>query len=107
MDRELQDVLNEPLVGHIHLVTDLRDLIERDDHSDAPSSDTDDQWYPEDNEPDDAWDESTNTARTHEITIAYEAMTAVEARWVAQAVSTFVKRRTTAEDVVFTFRQNF
>jgi hypothetical protein len=34
-------------------------------------------------------------------------MTAVEARWVAQAVSTFVKRRTTAEDVVFTFRQNF
>jgi hypothetical protein len=93
MDRELQDVLNEPLTGHIHLVTDLRDLIE---HEDAQ----------EHGEAEGAWDESTNTARPYEITIAYEAMTAVEARWVAQAVSTFVKRRTTAEDVVFTYHPN-
>lgn len=93
MDRELEDELNRPLTGYVRIVTDLRELIE---HEDAQ----------EHGEADDAWDETTDTARPYELTIGFEAMTELEVELIVAAVTAFTKRRTTAVDTVFTLRKN-
>jgi len=65
-------------------------------------------WENEDEtpEPDDAWDETTNMARTYELTIGFEAETLLEAELVASAIHGFVTRRTTATDLVAIFTNN-
>ena len=93
MDRDLMDELNRPLTGYVRVIPDLRELIE---HADAS----------EHGEPWDAWDETTDTQRPYELTIAFDAQTQLEVDLCVASISAFVKRRTTLEDVVLTLRRN-
>lgn len=56
--------------------------------------------------PPDAWDETTDTNRQWRIEIGFETITVLEAQLIAQAVSGFMRRRTTAGDVTVALTDN-